>query len=154
MKIQKHLSVPSLMKIKQEWQHSEECMCRLRNIAMRDYPESVTTGQTDGQTDTGKSYPYVPLCFAGDKQEAQRATYRAPEYNVPPFWRTSQGGHLVFPIGPKNTNFVEDVEILLPVKFRWILFSGFRAEVEKCLSQSEARAAILFFRSVWKTQTW
>ena len=29
-----------------------------------------------------------------------------------------QGGHLVFPIDPKNTNFVEDVEILLPVKFR------------------------------------
>ena len=41
-----------------------------------------------------------------------------------------QGGHLVFPIGPKNTNLVEDVEILLPVKFRWILFSGFRGEVE------------------------
>ena len=29
-----------------------------------------------------------------------------------------QGGHLVFPIGPKNTNLVEDVEILFPVKFR------------------------------------
>ena len=28
------------------------------------------------------------------------------------------GGHLVFPIDPKNTNLVEDVEILLPVKFR------------------------------------
>ena len=27
-------------------------------------------------------------------------------------------GHLVFPIGPKNTNLVEDVDILLPVKFR------------------------------------
>ena len=53
-----------------------------------------------------------------EKQEAQRATYRAPEYNVPPFWRIGQGGHLVFPIGPKNTNLVEDVEILLPVKFR------------------------------------
>ena len=64
------------------------------------------------------------------KQEAQRATYRAPEYNVPPFWRISQGGHLVFPIGPKNTNLVEDIEILLPVKFRWIPFSGFRGEVE------------------------
>ena len=37
---------------------------------------------------------------------------------------------LFFPIGPKNTNFVEDVEILLPVKFRWIPFSGFRWEVE------------------------
>ena len=64
------------------------------------------------------------------------------------------GHHLVFPICPKNTNLVEDVEILLPVKFRWILLSGFRGEVEKCLSQSEARATILFLWSAWKTQTW
>ena len=41
-------------------------MCRLRNIAMPDYQESVTTGQTNGQTDAGQSDPYVPLCFAGD----------------------------------------------------------------------------------------
>ena len=38
-------------------------------IAMRDYQESVTTGQThtrtDGWTD-GQSDSYVPLCFAGD----------------------------------------------------------------------------------------
>ena len=108
------------------------------------------------------------------------------------------GGHLVFPISLKNTNLVEDVEILLPVKFSWIPFSGFRGEVEnvsanqrqwrpscfsnrpkkhklgrgrwdlascqvslnsvqrfqrrsrKCLSQSEAMAAILFFRSAKK----
>ena len=113
-----------------------------------------------------------------------------------------QDGHLVFPIGPKNTNLVENVEILLPMKFCWIPFRGFRGEVEnisanqrpgrpscfsdrpkkhklgrgrcdlascqvslnsvqgnqrrsrKCLSQSEARAAILFFRSARKTQTW
>ena len=113
-----------------------------------------------------------------------------------------QGGHLVFPIGPKNTNLAKDIEILLPVNFRWIPLSGFRGEVEnvsdnqrpgrpscfsdrpekhklgrgrwdlascqvslnsiqrfqrrnqKCLSQSEARAAILFFRSARKTQTW
>ena len=45
-----------------------------------------------------------------------------------------QGGHLVFPIGPKNTNLVEDVEILLPVKFRWIPFSRFREEVENVKS--------------------
>ena len=38
--------------------------------------------------------------------------------------------HLVFTIGLKNTNLVEGVEILLPVKFRWIPFSGFREEVE------------------------
>ena len=185
-----------------------------------------------------------------EKQEAQRATYRLPEYNVPPFWVICQGGHFCLLIGPKstnseedveillpvkfdwipfsgfrgevqnisanqrpgrpscfsdrpeNTNLVEDVEILLPVKFPWIPFSGFRGEVEnvsanqrprrlsfftdrpekhklgrglwdlascqvslnsvqrfqrrsrKCLSQSEARAAILFFRSARKTQTW
>ena len=101
----------------------------------------------------------------------------------------------------KNTNLVEGFEILLPIKFRWIPFSGCREEVEivsanqrpgrpscfsdqpekhklvrglwdlascqvslnsvqrlqrrsrKCLSQSEARAAILFFRSARKTQT-
>ena len=29
-----------------------------------------------------------------------------------------QGGHLVFPTGPKNTSLVEDVEILHPVRFR------------------------------------
>ena len=64
------------------------------------------------------------------QQEAQRATYRAPEYNVPPLWEIGQDGHFCILIGPKNTNFVEDIEILLPVKFRWIPFSGFRGEVE------------------------
>ena len=44
-------------------------MCRLRNIAMRDYQESVTIGKTDTRThrqDAGQSDPYVLLCFAGD----------------------------------------------------------------------------------------
>ena len=50
-----------------------------------------------------------------------------------------RGGHLVFLIGPKNTNLVKDIEILLSVKF-----------VEFC---SAAGAAILFFRSARKTQT-
>ena len=143
----------------------------------------------------------MPPAATKSKQEAQRATYRAPEYNMPPFWGIGQSGHFCLLIGLKNTNLVEDVEILLPVKFRWILFSGFRGEVEnvsvnqrpgrpscfsdrpekhklgrgywdlascqvslnsvqrfqrksrKCLSQSEARAAILFFRSARKTQT-
>ena len=31
-----------------------------------------------------------------------------------------RGGHLVFLIGTKNTNLVENIEIFLPVKFRWI----------------------------------
>ena len=36
--------------------------------------------------------------------------------NVSPPIR-GQGSHLGFPISLKNTNLVEDVEILLPVKF-------------------------------------
>ena len=41
------------------------------------------------------------------------------------------GGHLGFPISPKDTTLVEDFEFLLPVKFRQIPISGFR-EVKKC----------------------
>ena len=52
------------------------------------------------------------------KQEAQRATYREPEYNVPPFWGIRQGGHFYLLVSPKNTNLEEDVEVLLPVKCR------------------------------------
>ena len=43
----------------------------------------------------------------------------------------SQGGHIAFPIGPKNTNLIEDIEILLPVKFLRIPFRG---EVENVKS--------------------
>ena len=39
-------------------------MCRLQNIAMRDYQESVTTGQTHGQTPD----KVIPMCrFASNK---------------------------------------------------------------------------------------
>ena len=55
-----------------------------------------------------------------------------------------QGSHLVFPIGPKNTNLVEDVEILLPVKFSWILFSGFRGEVENVSANQRPRQPSYF----------
>ena len=37
-------------------------MCGLRNIAMRDYQESVTTRHTDAR----QIDPYVQLYFAGD----------------------------------------------------------------------------------------
>ena len=114
------------------------------------------------------------------------------------FLRNQQGRPFLFSDRPENTNLVEDIEILLPVKFHWIPFSGFRGEFknvsanqspgrpscysdrpekhklggghwdlasckvslnsvqwflrrsQKWLSQSEARAAILFFRSAQK----
>ena len=55
-----------------------------------------------------------------------------------------QGGHFVFPISPKNTNSVEDVEILLPDKFCRIPFSGFRGEIEN-VSANQREGGILFF---------
>ena len=54
----------------------------------------------------------------------------------------------------KNTSFIEDIEDLLAVKFRQNLFGYFGEEVKKCFSQSEARTAILDFRSAQKSQTW
>ncbi|KAK3095936.1 hypothetical protein FSP39_021047 [Pinctada imbricata] len=51
------------------------------------------------------------------------------------------GGHLGFPIGSKNTNFVEGIEFLLPVKFRDILYSGFRGEVENVSVHNEIAVA-------------
>ena len=39
--------------------------------------------------------------------------------------------NLGFLIGPKNTNFVEDIEILLSINFLQIQLSGFRAVLSK-----------------------
>ena len=141
----------------------------------------------------------TPTCFLSSFVEFCSAVSEKSKMSQP---IRGWGGHLVFPISLKNTNLVEDVEILLPVKFCWIPFSGFREEVEnvsanqrpgqpsyfldqpekhklgrglwvfascqvslnsvqrfhqrsrKFLSQSEARAAILFFRSARKTHIW
>ena len=40
------------------------------------------------------------------------------------YWPRCRLLFFVFLIGPKNTNLVENVEIMLPVKFCWIPFSG------------------------------
>ena len=50
-----------ILYIKRYWQHSEECMGGLRNIAMRDYQESVTTGQTRTRTDGQTPDKVIPM---------------------------------------------------------------------------------------------
>ena len=57
----------------------------------------------------------------GSKPEARTAQ------RIMVYWNNE---NLVFPITPKNTNLVEDVEILLPVQFCYFQFSGFRGEAE------------------------
>ena len=60
----------------------------------------------------------------------------------------SQGDYLGFPIGPKNRNLVEDVEIVFSVKLRWILFRG---EVENA-SANQRPGGDLVFRSARKNK--
>ena len=59
-------SYTSLCIYRKKWQNSEECMCRLRNIAVRYYKESVTTGQTGRRTyrriDRQTPDKVIPMC--------------------------------------------------------------------------------------------
>ena len=48
-------------------------MCRLRNIAMRDYQESVTIGQTDTRTHRQTPDKVIPMC-----RYASQATQKWP----------------------------------------------------------------------------
>ena len=178
---------------------------RISFSGFRGEVENVSANQRPGR----------PFCFSGrpEKHKLGRGRWNLTSYQVSfnfvqQFQRRSRkslsksearAAILFFPSPPppppkkKNTNMVEDVDILLPVKFRWIPFSGFIGEVEnvsanqrlgrplcfsdqpekkhklgrgrwnlasyqvlfnsvqrfqrrsrKCLSQSEARAAILF----------
>ena len=54
-----------------------------------------------------------------------------------------QGGHLVSQFGPKDTNLLEDVEILLNV-----LNIPLKIRIRKRFSKSEAKTVILFFFSI------
>ena len=63
------------------------------------------------------------------------------------FWRIGQGGHFYLLFGPKNTNLmIEDVEILFPIKSRWIPFCGVGGKVEICLNQQRPRRPSCFFK--------
>ena len=57
------------------------------------------------------------------------------------------------PIGLKNRNLAEDIEILLPVKYRWILFRIFKGEVDN-VSANQMPGRPFFFWPAQKTQTW
>ena len=137
------------------------CQVSLNSVqCFRREVENVSANQRPGR----------PSCFS-DRPEKHKlgrgrwdlASFEVSLNSVQRFQRKSrkmsqpirgQGGHLVFQIRPKNTNLVEDVEILLPVKFRWIPFSGFRGEVENVSANQRPGQPSCFFRSARKTQTW
>ena len=52
--------------------------------------------------------------------------------------------YFIFPMGPKNTNLVEDIEIFSPVKFCWIPFSSFRGKVENVSANQRPGGHLVF----------
>ena len=58
-----------------------------------------------------------------------------------------RGGHLVFTIGPEYTNLVDDVKILLPVKFCQIPFCGFKKRRHKCQPIKDQGGHLVFLIS-------
>ena len=92
--------------------------------------------------------PFYPG-YKNREQGGQSATYHAPQYSATFVDILVRAAILV---GWKNTNLVEILKI-------WHLssiveFCSAVLEEVKCLSQSEAGAAILIFPSAWKIQTW
>ena len=85
-------------------------MCRLGNIAVRDYQESVTTRQTHGRThrrtdtktDAGQSDPYVPLCFAGNTIKTARCVCKTPMPPVATVYRENLTPVLFSPFSPSD----------------------------------------------------
>ena len=68
------------------------------------------------------------------EQGAQRATYYSPEYNVSPSLTDRTGRPSCFPIGPKNTNLVEDI-LRYCFLSRFVEFiQWFQRRRQKCLS--------------------
>ena len=94
-------------------------------IGYRGEVENVSYNQKQEPSSTFSAPPPPPQ-INPTKTKTQRATHHVPEYNVPPVCRIDHFGLL---IGPQNTNFVEDVDILRSVKFRSIPFIGFRGGV-------------------------
>ena len=87
-----------------------------------------------------------------DWQEAQRASYRAHEYNVPSFWRICQGGYFCLLIGQNaQTRYRTLRSCFLPsfVEIR----SAVLEKKSKKYQPIRGRGGHLVFRSVRKTQT-
>ena len=82
-------------------------------------------------------------CFLSNFFESRSAVSEEKSKMSQPIM--GHGGHLFLPIGPKNTDLVKDVEILLPVKFRWIPFSDFREEVENVSANQRLGRPSCFF---------
>ena len=70
------------------------------------------------------------------------------------YWQIRQNCHLVFPIRRKKHKLGRGLWDLASCQFSLNSIQRFQRRSLKCLKQSDARAAIFFFWSPQKTQTW
>ena len=91
-------------------------------------------------------------CFLSSFVEFRSEVSEEKSKMSPPF--RGQGSHVVFPIGPKKHKLGKGRWDLASCQVSLNSVQRFQRRSWKCLSQSDARAAILFFRSARKTQTW
>ena len=90
-----------------------------------DYQESVTTGQTDGQTDAGQSDPYVQLCFAGDTKTVYFMHSRF------------QKGQCSYEYWRKSTTFKLDLKFI-----KWKSYTEFQLNMSKHVGEKCGRLCI------------
>ena len=168
-----------LLPVKFRWNVFNGFRVEVKNVSSNLRPELPSvfsnrpkTHKLDGALRSGFLSSFFELCSAFSEKSKmsqslnkrpgghlgfsirQRATYRAPEYHVPPLLRTRQDGHFCSLIGPKNTFLEEDVRALFSVKLNWIPFSGFRGKVENLSANQRPGGHLPFFRLARKTQNW
>ena len=103
-------------------------LCPIPFSGFRGEVENVSANQRQGRPSCFSDRPEkhnfgTGCCDLASCQVSLNSVQRFQKMSQP---IRGQGGHLVFPIGLKKTYLVEDIEILLPIKFCWILFGGFR----------------------------
>ena len=90
----------------------------VENVSANQRPGRTSLFFSIGPKKTQTWWTTLRSCFLSSFVEFRSAVSEEKSKMSQPI--KDQGGHFVFPIGPKSTNLVEDVEILLPVKSCWI----------------------------------
>ena len=124
-------------------QYVKECMRKVWKTGGRrpGRTESRMDGESDGRTDGDPDGHHHTII----RPVWRRAYKKLVEFQSLMQVNSGNPDHTIFNLGKYPLDFIQNC-VLHPQRFQrrsW-----------KCLSQSEARAAILFYRSAWKTQTW
>ena len=125
-------------------------------LPANDYKQSVTTRWIDGLTDRHQTQWSVLVEFLNveDITRGPKGHISCTWVQFAPFLKNRPGRPLLFTDRPEKHKLGRGRWELASCKVSLNSIQRFQRKSKKCLSQSEARAAILFFWSARKTQTW